>query len=198
MEPCPIQNPDTSRTLSIFKSLSNMCDDQAYSGPWHSQKSLFKHFQGYLGIFRNISAYSATLTGAPLRESKISPVLFQKPKNSPNFAKKYPDCVHLWVKFSFQNVLIVSWRKKLQNDSLQPLLAKCSSSTKPPLPWINSSCVPALRHYFFYKMLHVKPIQNGGRQKGPSTSFSPVTSTNIGISPQNYLTFSFNPFITLV
>ena len=26
------------------------------------------------------------------------------------------------------------------------------------------------------------------------TSFSPVTSTNVGISPQNFLTFSFNPF----
>ena len=32
----------------------------------------------------------------------------------------------------------------------------------------------------------------------PPTSFSPVTSTNIGISPQNFLTFSFNSFATLV
>ena len=32
----------------------------------------------------------------------------------------------------------------------------------------------------------------------PPTSFSPVTSTNIGISPQNFLTFSFNTFATLV
>ena len=41
------------------------------------------------------------------------------------------------------------------------------------------------------------PIQDGGA-KGPSTSFSPITSTNVGISPQNVLTFSFNPFATLV
>ena len=38
-------------------------------------------------------------------------------------------------------------------------------------------------------------------QKAPlpsPTSFSPVTSTNVGIIPQNFLTFSFNPFATLV
>ena len=33
-----------------------------------------------------------------------------------------------------------------------------------------------------------------GSQKAPPTSFSPVTSTNVGISPKNFLTFSFNPF----
>ena len=33
--------------------------DQAYSEPWHSQNSSFKYFQEYLGIFRNIDAYSA-------------------------------------------------------------------------------------------------------------------------------------------
>ena len=38
----------------------------------------------------------------------------------------------------------------------------------------------------------------GGDKKDPPTSFSPVPSTNIGISPQNFLTFSFNPVATLV
>ena len=38
----------------------------------------------------------------------------------------------------------------------------------------------------------------GGGQKGPSTSVSPETSTNVGISSQNFLAFSFNPFVTLV
>ena len=38
----------------------------------------------------------------------------------------------------------------------------------------------------------------GGGPKRPPASFSPVTSTNVGISPQNYLTFSFKPFATLV
>ena len=47
----------------------------------------------------------------------------------------------------------------------------------------------------------VNPIQDGGGvgvKKAPTTSFSLVTSTNVGISSQNLLTFSFNPFPTLV
>ena len=35
----------------------------------------------------------------------------------------------------------------------------------------------------------------GARQKDPS--FSPVTSTKVGTSPKNCLTFSFNPFVIL-
>ena len=46
--------------------------------------------------------------------------------------------------------------------------------------------------------LLINPIQDGGRQKAPLTSASPLTFTNIGISPKNFLTFSFNPFATLV
>ena len=44
----------------------------------------------------------------------------------------------------------------------------------------------------------VNPIQDGGGKKALPTSFSPVTSTNVGFGPQNFLTFSFNPFATLV
>ena len=52
-------------------------------------------------------------------------------------------------------------------------------------------------------VIRINPIQDGGRggggrQKGPPTSFSPVTSTNVGVSPQNFLTFSFNPLATVV
>ena len=35
-------------------------------------------------------------------------------------------------------------------------------------------------------------------QKGLDTGFSSVTYTNVGISPKNFLTFSFNHFTTLV
>ena len=35
-------------------------------------------------------------------------------------------------------------------------------------------------------------------KKPSSTSFSPVTSKNVGISPQDFQTFIFNPFATLV
>ena len=38
----------------------------------------------------------------------------------------------------------------------------------------------------------------GGGQKGPPTGFSHITSTNEGIGPWNFQTFSFNPFATLV
>ena len=58
---------------------------------------------------------------------------------------------------------------------------------------------------FILKALFVlNPIQDGGgrgggeRQKGFPTSFSPVTSTNVRISQQNFLTFSFNLFDRLV
>ena len=43
-------------------------------------------------------------------------------------------------------------------------------------------------------MADLNPIQDGEGQKAPPTSFSPVTSTNVRISPKNFLTFSFNPF----
>ena len=56
-----IQN--TFRTAGTFKSLWNMKDYQAYFERWHSQNSLFKHFQGYLRIFMDIDAYAVTLTG---------------------------------------------------------------------------------------------------------------------------------------
>ena len=37
-----------------------------------------------------------------------------------------------------------------------------------------------------------------GGAKRPPNSFSPVTSRNVGFGPQNFLTFSFNPFAILV
>ena len=37
-----------------------------------------------------------------------------------------------------------------------------------------------------------------GDHKGPTTSFPPVTSTNVRFDPENFLNFSFNPFATVV
>ena len=37
-----------------------------------------------------------------------------------------------------------------------------------------------------------------GTKRRPTTSFSPVTSTNFEISSQNFLTFSSNPFTSLM
>ena len=44
----------------------------------------------------------------------------------------------------------------------------------------------------------VNPIQVVGGPKRPPTSFFPITSTNVKISYQNFLTFSFDSFPTLV
>ena len=72
-----IQSPDTVRTV--------------YS-------SIFKDF---LVIFRDIDAYSATVTGAQLlRRGEASTALSENRKKCPDFRKKGPDCVHLRIKFS--------------------------------------------------------------------------------------------------
>ena len=57
----------------------------------------------------------------------------------------------------------------------------------------NKSKECMLCHYWYFN-----PFQDGGGQKPPPTSFSPVPSTNVGISHQNFLIFRFNPFFTLV
>ena len=44
----------------------------------------------------------------------------------------------------------------------------------------------------------LNPIQDGSGAKRSPTSFFPVTSTNVAIRPQNFLTLSFNPFYRLV
>ena len=67
--------------------------------------------------------------------------------------------------------------------------------------WKNKICLPNGKEAFF------NPIPDGrgwgagglvGGKKAPPTSFSPVTSTNVWIRSQNFLTFSFNRFAKLV
>ena len=50
------------------------------------------------------------------------------------------------------------------------------------------------------ELSYLNPIQDGRRSKKTPlpSSFSHVTSTNVGFSAQKFLTFSFNPFATLV
>ena len=48
--------------------------------------------------------------------------------------------------------------------------------------------------FFFF----CNPIQDGRGKKAPSTNFCPVTSTNVVISPQNFLTSNFHPFSQLM
>ena len=52
-------------------------------------------------------------------------------------------------------------------------------------------------------LIYFNPIQDGGGgggggKKAPPNSFYPLTSTDVGISPQNFLTFIFDPFPALV
>ena len=53
-------------------------------------------------------------------------------------------------------------------------------------------------HDLMQYAMNFNPIQDGGQKSSPPTSFSPVTSTNVGFDPKIFLTFSFNPFPTLV
>ena len=46
--------------------------------------------------------------------------------------------------------------------------------------------------------LVINPIQDGGGTTPSPTNFSPITSTNVEITQQNSLTFSFNTYATLL
>ena len=69
-----------------------MWDDHAYLEPWHSQNCLFKCFQGYFGIFRDIDGNLATLSFVELgSKGEASPTLSENRKIFPDFGKKGPD-----------------------------------------------------------------------------------------------------------
>ena len=101
-----------------------MQDDRVYSKRWHSQDSLFKHFQGYLGIFRDIDAYLNILTGVQLgRREEASPAS-PKLKTVSCFGRKNTVYVYQWVKFSIQKVLLRECRRK--NSKMFPCMASFS------------------------------------------------------------------------
>ena len=64
-----------------------------------------KAFQGYLGIFKDIDAYSATLTGVQLGwRGKTSPALFEYRKKVPKiiFGRKTWTVTIFELNFSFK------------------------------------------------------------------------------------------------
>ena len=80
-----------------------MYDDHAYSEPWHSHKSLFKHFQEYLNILRNIDGYSTTPTGAQLEgRDEASPALYEKWINVLILERKAPIAPIFGLNFQFK------------------------------------------------------------------------------------------------
>ena len=93
-----------------------MSDNRAYSESWYSQNSLF---QGYLGIFRDVDAYSTILTGMQLRgREEVSPGVFENQKKCSDFGKKDPNCFHLWIKFFIQNIVLKVCRR--ENSKMFP------------------------------------------------------------------------------
>ena len=73
-------------------------------------KNLFKHFEGYSEMLIHIKAH----TQARNQEgTKGLPSPFWKlKKRAMGLEKKGPDCVHFWVKFSIQNVVLRLCRGK--------------------------------------------------------------------------------------
>ena len=116
-----------------------------------SENILFFDFQFIWLFFGNwLSNPGAQLGGGGVGRHPLP--FFENRKHWSDFGKKGPDCVHLWVKFSIQNVVLkVSRRKKSQIFPcgsffllfLTKCLSKCPSFTKPPLPWKFFGCAPA-------------------------------------------------------
>ena len=122
-----------------------------------------------MGIFKDIDAYTITLTGAQLEgRGKVS-LLFFKIEKSVLILERKALCLP-WVKFSIQNVVLrVSWRKTPKCFAAGPLflvfLTKCLSKywstpvpqpPPPPLPWQIYGCEPAPKDYSFCKTLNLK------------------------------------------
>ena len=68
---------------------------------------------------------------------------------------------------------------------------------------INYTQIDYAKDFDFVMLIYSLTLfRMGGRGRGGKkatpTSFSPVTSINVALSPENFPTFSFNPFATLV
>ena len=68
---------------------------------------------------------------------------------------------------------------------------------------INYTQIDYAKDFDFVMLIYSLTLfRMGGRGRGSKkatpTSFSPVTSINVALSPENFPTFSFNPFATLV
>ena len=94
---------------------------------------------------------------------EASPAVFQKSKKRcPDFRRKGLHCVHPYVKFTIQNVVLrVSKRKTSQFFLTGPFflefltirLSECPNFTKPPLPWKIFGCAPDCYYVWFEKAL---------------------------------------------
>ena len=101
-------------------------------------------------------------SGAQLggRREEASPALYWKSKKKcPNFGKKRPDCVHLWVKFSIQNVVLRVPRRKNSNGVRFTFLKSMHTATLQMDDNIGS-IIPVPRSQAHDEMDH--PVRNFG------------------------------------
>ena len=117
---------------------------------------MFKYFQGYLGIFRDIDTYSATFTGVQLERRGKPPLLFLKIEESALIFEKKALIVFIFglnfpFKMQFKEYTGEKTPKCFPGHIflmfLTKYLSKCRSSTKPPLPSVI--CTET-----FYYILH--------------------------------------------
>ena len=73
---------------------------------------IFKDIQAYSGILMNIQPHSQARKEGRGRREETSSTLFEIKKKCLDFGKKGPDCVHLWLKFSIQNIVSKVSRRK--------------------------------------------------------------------------------------
>ena len=96
--------------------------------------------------------------------------------------------------------------KSIKRNCLNKILKNIYRYINYLLVWMfffgKTISLPSLLCFHFSIYLTINPIQDGGGGGGqkahPPTSYSPATSTNVGFGHQHFLTFSFNPFATLV
>ena len=108
---------------------------------------MFRHIQGYWFLFSHIHrrATREKRGGLPCPFWKVKTVLWPW--------KERPDCVHLWVQFSIQNVALRVFRRKKSK------MFSCGASFSCVFDEMFlkiSGCAYALRHYSFCKTLYIK------------------------------------------
>ena len=103
-----------------------------------------------------------------------------------------------------------------KGTGLKSLLLNCwkinQATSKCQIEFLDKTCEKVSKtetvstiEFFIFKIVFVKNfgltlfrMERGMGKKAPPTSIFPVISTNVGVSPQNSLTFSLNLFATML
>ena len=112
-------------------------------------------------LYHFISTKKPDNSGAQLGGRRAADEIWKLQKVPWFKQKKGPDCIHLWAKFSIQNIgLGVSRRKNSKTFPCGAFyswvfneLWNCPNSTKPFLPWTISSCPPLMIYRFAVQLI---------------------------------------------